>query len=393
MHTRPPAHCASFPYTRAEAWEKVCKSTDFEALFDRLGATVGTTGAPDGVEIRFECMRKQTNTDGTALKFTFQLRDAQTDDDNGVAVGGRTEHTGFEDAGYPDDLGGEDDTADRISNEEAEEIEDDGDEEHGNGDDDDIPSSEDEDADEDLAPFPESLKKKYQPVPAADDAESMRARLKPGTMVAIFYIDETEWEVGTVKKMNADGTGLVQFLGLSSKYVYAFDDDDYGENGIWVIVTKVEAEEVGRTKTGRTGRAGDGGSGSGGAGAAGSAAGAGQAARRASAGDAESASGTEVGGRASRANLAAESEQRGNKRPGSADGDTQRKAARTSPNELRCAYEKCLALNPTADLVGCTSRGCVVKVHHCCFIASHAELAEAKPGARLCHACASDVRS
>jgi hypothetical protein len=76
---------------------------------------------------------------------------------------------------YPDELGGEDDTADRIADDEVEEIEFDGvrvatDEESrasaGAGEvaeDLDIPSSEDEMPDEELLPYPDALKKTFEP--------------------------------------------------------------------------------------------------------------------------------------------------------------------------------------------------------------------------------------
>jgi hypothetical protein len=120
--------------------------------------------------------------------------DSDDSDDNGAA-----EHTGFEDVDYPDELGGEDDTADRIADDEVEEIEFDGvrvatDEESrasaGAGEvaeDLDIPSSEDEMPDEELLPYPDALKKTFEPVPESDELYSMVEQVKPGSMVAIFY--------------------------------------------------------------------------------------------------------------------------------------------------------------------------------------------------------------
>jgi len=85
-----------------------------------------------------------------------------------------------------------------------------------------------------------------------------------------------------------------------------------------------------------------------------------------------------------------ESGPRGEKRTSGEVAETERKKARSSGDEVRCAYPACSASDPTADLVPCTSRACVrgARLHHFCFIAAHGELAESRPGARLCPTCA-----
>lgn len=82
-----------------KAWKTVCQAYDFEALFDRIGGTVGRGGAPPGVNIHFQCMKDVRGPDGQPIKFTFHMRDATEDPD--VDHTGAVEYNGLDD---PDGL-------------------------------------------------------------------------------------------------------------------------------------------------------------------------------------------------------------------------------------------------------------------------------------------------
>lgn len=83
--------------------------------------------------------------------------------------------------------------------------------------------------------YPDDLKERFVPMPPKDAGGSMVAEVVENCKVAIFYIDEGKWSVGTVKKIGADGAASVQFG--RRHWPYTFEDDGYGENALWVIVT------------------------------------------------------------------------------------------------------------------------------------------------------------
>jgi hypothetical protein len=164
----------------AEASKRI-SSDDVEALFDKLGGTIGRTGAPKDVqvtEVRFQCMKCQKDADGNPIKFSWTVDTTTDDSENTGSDNGAREHTGLEPVDYPDQLGGEDDTADRIGPDESEELEDTAYLDASTADytcagpagqippELDLPSDEDEvEEDEELRPFPTELKELWTPHP------------------------------------------------------------------------------------------------------------------------------------------------------------------------------------------------------------------------------------
>jgi hypothetical protein len=170
-------------------WEKTVKEYNFDALFDKLGGTIGRTGAPDGVQVRFQCMKVMKDADGKPIKFSWTVDTTTDDSENTVPDNGAREHTGLEPVDYPDQLGGDGDTADRIGPDESEELEDTADLDESTADytsawpageippELDLPSEEDEDEeDEELRPFPSDLKEEWTPTPGDTLPSSAQAR-------------------------------------------------------------------------------------------------------------------------------------------------------------------------------------------------------------------------
>jgi len=212
-------------------------------------------------------MKGKVDGDGNPIKFEFTVDEAladadgeESDADDGPVDDGRQDHTGLEDVGFPDAVGCDEDTTDRITLEESEELDmgedldqSANDEASAYGDaippEMDVPSSEDEveDGDEMTMPFPDDLKERWVPshvhVPSTGD--SMVRQLKKGTKVGIYYHDTKEWAIGTLKALTDSNTNLwdIQYGRERQLWPFAFENDTYGEDQLWVVVTKnVEAK-------------------------------------------------------------------------------------------------------------------------------------------------------
>eukprot|EP00035_Acanthoeca_spectabilis_P019379 m.421460 g.421460 ORF g.421460 m.421460 type:complete len:704 (-) comp16848_c0_seq2:162-2273(-) len=427
------------------AWEKVCETFDFEATFDRLGATIGVTGPPKDVTIRFQCMKKMADEDGSPVKFTFTLDNApQAEAEDNGAV----DHTGQEEnANFPEELDESNEHLDRITPDEEEELYDDDTraaiEEDASAvlasddaaDDLDIPSSEDEAPDEELLPYPEELRSEFPSVPTIASG-SMVDMVKVGSLVAIFYIDEVKWSVGTVKDVDVDGNSHVVFPGSRTKWPYLFEDDTYGETKLWVLVNKAESE-IGLTLKSKGKRKARTSGAPAGAAAAASAKETSANKSTSSGKDDESSNSTgrpskrlrsvsgddegrnqtklasrnssadsiddgaaSLGGTSStepndvRAGIAAGSSKQsgGVEKRGAASDSDPRLGKKPRTRQDRCAYDNCRMDDPCDGLVKCNSDVCPqsAHLHHFCFIEAYPALSE-DISRRLCPQCASNL--
>jgi hypothetical protein len=75
----------------------------------------------------------------------------------------------------------------------------------------------------------------------------MAAAVSISCMVAIYYIDVHQWFVGKVKeKRDDDDTWGVQFG--RSIWPATLDDSSYGENKLWIIVTKKQGASAAKKR-------------------------------------------------------------------------------------------------------------------------------------------------
>jgi len=185
----------------------------------------------------------------------------------------------------------------------------------------------------------------------------MVEKVVENSKVAIFYIDEGKWSVGTVKKIGADGAASVQFG--RSLWPYTFEDDAYmyGENALWVIVTPAPRESAAAAPGGNS---------------------------------------TSIRASAQLATTAGEHDDQAT-RTGSGGtvmivSVSDQLAVSSDGNcdlpICACVSKGCKWSNTTSDLMTCKNRSCSLRLHRVCFDAHFPALNLGFAGKRLCLTCA-----